>query len=103
VYTLSRAIHEGKLSNLFPDNKVFEADIPFLIRFMVDVKLKGFSWVTLPEGSYQLRKSHIHKESTCQLEADVLYSSIVAHDAISEPAWGHSAPFRILRYLLSLF
>lgn len=84
--------------------QVFEANIDFDIRFMVDTHITGCCWIELPEGKWQLRKqehqpgttSSLPYTSRCQFEVDVAYNSLVAHEPEGE--WSKVAPFRILSF-----
>ncbi|KAI8918129.1 DNA polymerase family B-domain-containing protein [Entophlyctis helioformis] len=73
----------------------FESNIPYPLRFMIDTKIQGASWVELPPKSYVLRHSR-DKVSTGQLEVDVGYADIVAHQPEGE--WSKVAPLRILSF-----
>ena len=50
---------------------MFESNIDFEIRFMVDRKIKGASWVTLPKGKYGPRLQA--NESTCSYNCVIDY------------------------------
>ncbi|RKP35791.1 delta DNA polymerase [Dimargaris cristalligena] len=70
----------------------YEADLRYLLRFMVDCRVQGASWVELPAGSYRLRADGA-KTGTCQIEVDIDYQ-----DLPDEPEWSHIAPLRILSF-----
>jgi DNA polymerase delta subunit 1 len=100
VPTLKRFLEDGmELPGLKdPDNLyaptrlcAFEANVPFVLRFMVDHELSGAGWMSLPAGTYQLRT---YRESHCQIEVDVSYDDIVARPSTGE--WNKMAPLRIL-------
>ncbi|XP_055528317.1 DNA polymerase delta catalytic subunit [Wyeomyia smithii] len=82
----------------FQDCRVYESNIDFDIRFMVDTDVVGCSWIELPAGSWQLRKKgkHPNPETRCQIEVDVAYNKFVAH--APEGEWSKVAPFRILSF-----
>lgn len=94
---LSRQIIYNKFD--FQDCKVFEGNIDFDIRFMVDTDVYGCSWVELPAGAYQLR-SGVGRgpaiESRCQWEVDVAWDKFIAHKPEGE--WAKVAPFRVLSF-----
>ncbi len=46
----------------------FESNIPFALRFMIDLKIQGGSWISILKDDYILRKD---SNSTCQIEVDV--------------------------------
>ncbi|KAL2912943.1 DNA-directed DNA polymerase delta [Polyrhizophydium stewartii] len=73
----------------------FESNIPFPLRFMIDTKIQGASWVGLPAGSYKLRQPD-ERLSTCQIEIDANFQSIEAHQP--EGDWSKIAPLRILSF-----
>lgn len=37
--------------------QAFECNVPFVLRFMVDEDICGAGWLTLPKGTYEIRKS----------------------------------------------
>ena len=43
--------------------KMFESHIDYEVRFMVDCKVRGASWVTVPHGKYQRRWDKVRKVS----------------------------------------
>lgn len=73
----------------------FEANVPFVLRFMIDTDLPGCSWVELPKATYSVRDRG-SKVSSCQIEADVVYESMIAHPPDGE--WQRVAPLRILSF-----
>ena len=73
--------------------QTYESNVPFLLRFMIDNELTGMNWLTIPAGHYTRRSAGTCK-STCQLEFDVVFDSIVSHKAEGE--WNKLAPLRIL-------
>lgn len=95
---------------------VFETNIDFEIRFMVDVQMTGCCWVEAPSNKYKLRKSAIQGvssetlsqctqlsgsnsmigQSRCQIELDIAWDALVIHPA--EGIWSEIAPLRILSF-----
>src|SRR5690349_3491889 len=59
----------------FQDCRCYESNIDFDIRFMVDTKVVGCGWITLPPGTWRMREKgkKPEPESRCQLEVDVAY------------------------------
>lgn len=57
--------------------------------------MPGSSWITLPKNTYTHR-SFENRVSGCQIEIDVEFSSIHAHQAEGE--WSSVAPLRILSF-----
>jgi DNA polymerase delta subunit 1 len=90
----------------------FEAQLPFVLRFMVDRDIVGCNWLTAPAGSYSVRGeggssaagagagsgsgSGGRLSSSVQLEVDVVYDSLESHAA--EGTWQRIAPLRILSF-----
>lgn len=68
-------------------------NIQYLLRMMIDCKIVGMSWITLPKGTYTMERNRV---STAQLEVSVSYKSIVSHQP--EGDWLKSAPLRILSF-----
>jgi DNA polymerase delta subunit 1 len=98
VPTLKRLLEEGmELSGLADPCGVgtslnaFEANVPFVLRFMVDQDLSGAGWLTLPANTYRERPN---KETHCQIEVDVSYDDIISRPSSGE--WNKIAPLRIL-------
>merc|ERR1712000_183137 len=67
---------------------------------MIDSGLQGMSWMTLPAGTYTIRKdqpgSNWRPTSHCQIECDVAYDKLIAHEPEGE--WSRIAPLRILSF-----
>ena len=60
--------------NLFkrPDKEAiptFESNIAYILRFMIDNKVSGMSWVKAPAGKYRIL--HDKTVSRCQLEIQI--------------------------------
>ncbi|KAI8382698.1 probable DNA polymerase delta catalytic subunit [Nakaseomyces glabratus] len=70
-------------------------NIAYTLRLMVDCKIVGMSWVTLPKGKYNV-VSDSQKVSNCQLEVTINYRNLISHPAEGE--WSHTAPLRILSF-----
>ncbi|KAJ3055861.1 DNA-directed DNA polymerase delta [Rhizophlyctis rosea] len=75
----------------------FESNIPFPLRFMIDMKIQGASWVELKAGKYRMRGgSGERRTSTAQLEVDIYCDDVIAHQP--EGDWSKIAPLRILSF-----
>ncbi|KAL6854234.1 DNA polymerase family B domain-containing protein [Trichoderma novae-zelandiae] len=70
-------------------------NIQYVLRFMVDCKIQGMSWVEAPAGTYKMIPEH-SKQSNCQIEAEVSYIDLIAHKPEGE--WAKMAPLRILSF-----
>nr|XP_019534411.2 DNA polymerase delta catalytic subunit [Aedes albopictus] len=82
----------------FQDCRVYESNIDFDIRFMVDTGVVGCSWIELPAGTWRRRQKGKTPapETRCQIEVDVAYNNFIAHEPEGE--WSKVAPFRILSF-----
>lgn len=69
--------------------------IQYVLRFMVDTKLSGMSWVSVKPENYKLIEER-DKHSHCQIEAYCHYRDIIAHPIDGE--WAKMAPLRILSF-----
>ena len=67
--------------------------IQFILRFMIDYKIVGCSWISVIPGRYKLTPK---PASSCQIEIDIDAESFVAH--APEGEWAKVAPFRILSF-----
>ncbi|PMD15313.1 hypothetical protein NA56DRAFT_754066 [Hyaloscypha hepaticicola] len=74
--------------------KTFDS-IQYVLRFMIDCKISGMSWVEVPSKSYKLIPHH-QRHSNCQIEAEVTYRDLIAHKPEGE--WAKMAPLRILSF-----
>ncbi|KAM3560926.1 hypothetical protein MY1884_002645 [Beauveria asiatica] len=70
-------------------------NIQYVLRFMVDCKIQGMSWVEAPANTYKLIPEHA-RQSNCQIEAEINYHDLVAHKP--EGDWAKMAPLRILSF-----
>jgi DNA polymerase delta subunit 1 len=98
ISTAKRCLLQGFQVNglgLVTSSVTFESNLPYTLRFMIDKEMPGASWITVPEGKYNLR-SEKDRISTCQIEMDVHHNDLVAHQA--EGDWAHIAPLRILSF-----
>lgn len=86
---------EIRFENLFPPQNVTYDNINYLLRLMVDCKISGMSWLTLPKGKYGMI-SDFEKVSTCQLECFIDYRDIISHPPDGE--WLKLAPLRVLSF-----
>jgi len=75
------------------DQRTFESNIDFEVRFMVDTKLYGCSWMECKD--VYLRKQD-EKETTAQIEIDVGLKNVVGY--FPEGEWSKNAKTRILSF-----
>lgn len=71
-------------------------NLQYLLRLMIDCKITGMSWITLPKTKYKLVSNAKDKISRCQLEVFIDYRDLVSHPADGE--WLKRAPLRILSF-----
>ncbi|KAI1338971.1 DNA polymerase family B-domain-containing protein [Xylariaceae sp. FL0016] len=74
--------------------KTFDT-LQYVLRFMVDCKIPGMSWVEAPAKSYRLI-SDMDRQSSCQIEAEVSYRALISHEPKGE--WSKIAPLRVLSF-----
>lgn len=84
-----------RFENLFPPQNMTYDNINYLLRLMVDCKITGMSWLTLPKGKYTM-VDPLLATSACQIECMVDYRNIISHP--SEGEWLKMAPLRILSF-----
>lgn len=82
----------------FQDCRVYESNVDFDIRFMVDSEVVGCSWIELPRNEWRMRtRGKVPlPESRCQIEVDIACDKFIAHEP--EGHWAKVAPFRILSF-----
>ncbi|KAI5950341.1 POL3 [Candida jiufengensis] len=85
---------EIRFDDLFPlQQSVVYDNINYLLRLMIDCKITGMSWITLPKTKYKMVTNEI---STCQIECNINYKDLITHQ--SEGDWLKMAPLRILSF-----
>ncbi|KAI3388736.1 hypothetical protein SNEBB_003236 [Seison nebaliae] len=79
--------------------QIYESNIPFEIRFMVDTDIVGCNWITFEKDKYQerLSGSRPSKQSTCTYEIDVNWRDIISHSPTDDD-WMHFCSLRILSF-----
>ena len=75
--------------------QTYESNVPFVLRFMIDLDIQGADWVEFPKGSYAVRAPD-KKLSRCTLEIDVFFNQIVHHECVGE--YSDIAPMRTLSF-----
>ena len=84
--------------------QVFESNIEYEIRLMVDADVIGCNWIECPAGKYFLRKpwckgieqTKPQSKSHVQIELDISCEDFVSHPA--EGDWQKCAPLRVLSF-----
>jgi DNA polymerase delta subunit 1 len=79
----------------FRQYQCFEANMPFVLRYLINQDISGCCWLEAPAGTYRIR-SREEKLSACQLELDIVFDSLVSH--APDGPWQRIAPFRILSF-----
>lgn len=95
-----RGVFERNASSLHgfggvPQEMLTFDNIAYVLRAMIDGKITGMSWVTLPAGKYILSSISDHI-STSQVEVSIDFKHLVAHPTDGE--WLKVAPLRILSF-----
>ncbi|TPX31708.1 DNA-directed DNA polymerase [Synchytrium microbalum] len=96
INACKRAVEAGFYVSNFGDFKVgavFESNLAYTLRFMIDQAVLGANWIELPAGTYTIRDK---KSCHCQLEVDILFDKFISH--APEGDWSHVAPLRILSF-----
>lgn len=78
--------------------QIFEANIPYVLRYMIDVRLGGCSWITLPKTKYlRWEDPEKHNISRCDIEVIARWNNPIIHDS-EDPAWSHHAGVRYIAF-----
>jgi len=95
VPTLRRLLEDGVTVPGYGllSGQPYEANVPFVLRYMIDNGISGANWLELKAGTYAVRPA-AQRTSRCQLEVDVCYDQLASHPA--EGRWSKLAPLRIL-------
>lgn len=74
--------------------QVFEANIPFALRYMIDVEQMGPCWVTLPKTKYiRWNCDEAQRATWADIEVLTEADDVVVHPT-SDPLWSDHAPVR---------
>lgn len=87
--------------------QVYESNIEYEIRLMVDADVVGCNWIECPAGKYILRKpwyqgieqvkpQPCQSKSHVQIELDISWQDFISHPA--EGDWQKCAPLRVLSF-----
>lgn len=79
----------------FRKYQCYEANMPFLLRFMIDCDIVGCNWLELPKATYSMREKKDHL-TLCQAEFDICFDSVISHKPEGE--WMGLAPLRVLSF-----
>ncbi|KAL8429124.1 hypothetical protein Efla_003177 [Eimeria flavescens] len=73
----------------------YEANIPFVLRYMVDSEITGCCWIRANKGRFFTRPASL-RESRCQVEYDVHYADLEALPLQGQ--WQSLPPLRMLSF-----
>jgi len=95
-YLTSGKVGEAFGRDKFYDTQAYEANLNFLLRFMVDKEMAGGGWITLPAGKYTPLAGTM-LSSRCQVNVTCNYEDLVVHPVTdNSQRWSSVAPLRIL-------
>lgn len=97
VTTTKGILESGFSFGGFPSRNysIFEANVPFVLRFMIDGGITGCNWCEAPAGTYAIRPLS-RRRTHAQLEIDIVYDAIISHPP--DGIWQKVAPLRILSF-----
>ncbi|RUP49873.1 DNA polymerase family B-domain-containing protein [Jimgerdemannia flammicorona] len=75
------------------DETIYESNIDFELRFMIDIKILGVNWIKLKKGTYEEKYQH---SSRCQYVVETSYETLISHDFSDQ--WSRTAPVTILSF-----
>lgn len=78
-------------------SSIMEGNVPYILRFMVDMEISGGSWISVTAGRFLMRASTA-RTSTAQCEADTHWTAVAGYKA--EGKWLGIAPLRLLSVFL---
>lgn len=77
-------------------NVTYESNMPYALRFMIDNKMGGMSWLRLQKDTYQVRDK-MDKVTSAQIEIDIQDYSTIEPLPFEGP-YSKIAPLRILSF-----
>ncbi|KAI8146145.1 DNA polymerase family B-domain-containing protein [Fennellomyces sp. T-0311] len=96
-YKARRAIETGikieGLDAMCRAETLYESNLAYLLRFMIDLKVTGSNWIELPPGTYNFVTQ---STSTAQIEIETRFDKFISHQPEGE--WSDMAPLRILSF-----
>lgn len=74
IAAAKRAIERGISFEGFSDftAQTYESNLAYLLRFMIDCKVKGANWIELPSGTYKQRED---RNSSAQINVEIRYGA----------------------------
>ena len=76
----------------------YEANVPFVLRYMINAKITGASWFTIPANKFAMYSNAEHNASNCQIEVDVYWRDIVVHSSNTEDRWMKIPRLRLVSF-----
>jgi DNA polymerase delta subunit 1 len=76
--------------------QTYESNVPYVLRFMIDNEIVGCNWLECPAGAWSMRRGPQQKTGRCQIELDIVYTSLISHKPEGE--WMKIAPLRVLSF-----
>lgn len=97
VATARRLLENGLQLGAYGSRQfqTYESNVAYVLRWMVDLDVKGGGWLEIPAGKYK-RRDRLNHVSYCQLEVDLKSEDLISHP--SEGKWNKIAPMRILSF-----
>jgi len=81
--------------------QTFDSNVSFEMRYMVNTKMMGPAWITVPKGRYHLRQvgdtGSLARAGRSEIELDVAYDQIKVHSHL-DVAWSLLAPYFLLSF-----
>ena len=77
--------------------EVFDCNIVFPLRFMIDTGIKGSGWMSLNSSRFRVRPAQ-YTETLYKVEIDVHYQDIISREPSSDPKWSAIPPLRFLSW-----
>lgn len=81
----------------WPGVGLYECNVDFVVRFMVDLGVAGFSWIELVPGTYASADDGA-AATDCGIEVHVGFGDLIAHRPDEDARWSDLAPVRILSF-----
>uniref|UniRef100_A0A8C9GXL5 DNA polymerase n=1 Tax=Piliocolobus tephrosceles TaxID=591936 RepID=A0A8C9GXL5_9PRIM len=76
ISTLKKLFENGvTINNKSIVNIVYEANLPFILRYLIDNKITGSSWIKCEKGTYYFKPKD-KKISNCSFEIDINYKHL---------------------------
>lgn len=74
----------------------YESSLLYTLRYMIDMDIRGMSWITIPAKKYTIM-SPKKKQSSCIEEIQVNYQDIISN-SYTDAKWSEIAPLRLMSF-----